>query len=341
MRCEEVVAFVSGRTRWHLLSADLAKYWRRGAAVHVRADGVWELDGGHAAVRSARAAARERIALVRRWAAMWGDPAAIEANRVRLEREREATAERLAAMRRALIHAFPAEKPAAVVLVDVNRHEIATFMGEDINSARAKLAEYDVIAAVGVRALLRALEFEPGVRRLAELGPPQKTTQLNRWGRTLKITTELLVQGSCGIGRPFEGETVLWRYLREGTDAKLRRRLEADAKSLYALYQYGRLHGTIRLRWGFLNESLPAPWVHRDEHRLSDLIRRAQEIGASREVVVDSAPGWAQPWSRVQRVYVRAQEQGWRPWLVDEHGWRIDEADIQLARVARADRGEE
>jgi hypothetical protein len=45
----------------------------------------------------------------------------------------------------------------------------------------------------------------------------------------------------------------------------LHRRLEADAKALLALYQYGRLHGAVRLRWGFLDEMIPAPWVHRDE----------------------------------------------------------------------------
>ena len=56
---------------------------------------------------------------------------------------------------------------------------------------------------------------------------------------------------------------------------KLRRRLEADAKSLLALNQYGRLHGAVRLRWGFLDEMLPAPWVHRDEPMLHDLMKQA------------------------------------------------------------------
>ena len=49
-------------------------------------------------------------------------------------------------------------------------------------------------------------------------------------------------------------------YLRDGANTKLRRRLEADAKSLFALYQYGRLHGGVRLRWSFLDEMLPGPW---------------------------------------------------------------------------------
>jgi hypothetical protein len=335
---EGVLAFVRVRSRWSLLSAESAQYWRRGAAVRVRENGSWELDSGHAALPSARQAVRERIAIVRRWAQLRPDPAVIEADRKRFERERDANAERLARMRRVLIRGFPAQKPAAVVLADVDRREIATFMGEEITAARSKLAEYDIIAAVDVRGLLRALKFEPGARRLAELGPPQKTWQLNRQGRTLRITTSLLVQSSCGIGRPFADDTVLRRYLRDGDDSRLRRRLEADARSLFALYQYGRLHGAVRLRWGFLDERLPAPWIHRDEHTLHDLIRRAHEIGAPLDVVIGRAPGLEDPWSRAQRVYVRAQEQGWRSWLVDEQGYWIDAADIQLARLAGADR---
>ena len=172
------------------------------AAVRVRDDGLWELDREHDAVRSARQAVRERIATARRWAERRPDPAVIEANRRHFERKRRAHAERLARMRRILIHAFPARQPEAVVLVDVGRREIATLMSEEIAEAKEKLADYDIIAAVEVRKLLRALHFEPGGRQLAELGPPQKTRQLNRRGRKLRITTSLLVQGSCGISLP-------------------------------------------------------------------------------------------------------------------------------------------
>ena len=155
-----------------------------------------------------------------------------------------------------------------MVLVDVAERGLDTFVGDKIEGAVEKLAAYDLIAAIDVRALLRTLRFEPGNRRLGELGPPQKTRSLNRSGRTLKITTSLLVQGSCGISRPFGDPKKLREYLAGGEVAKLRRRLEADAKSLYAIYQYGRLHGSVRLRWGFLDEHLTVPWVHRDEMNL-------------------------------------------------------------------------
>jgi hypothetical protein len=333
MRPEDVVAFITDRGGSSRLSADSAKYWRRRAAIRVRDDGLWELDPGHDALRSARQAVRERIESARRGARQRIDPAVAEANRKHFERKRKAHAEELARMRRVLIHALPAGKPKAVALVDVARREIATFVGDEIGKVTRLLAGYEIIAAVGVRALLRALDFDPGERRLGELGPPQKTKRLNRAGRTLKITTSLLVQGSCGIARPFGDEKKLLEYLCEGKHAQLRRRLEADAKSLFALYQYGRLHGSVRLRWGFLDERIPAPWVHRDEPTLYELKRQALDLGVPIEVVAGSAPGWTDPWSRVRRMYVKSEEGGWRSWIVDEDGYLIDEDEIQLARL--------
>jgi hypothetical protein len=173
--------------------------------------------------------------------------------------------------------------------------------------------------------------------RLAELGPPQKTRQLNRRGRTLAITMPLLVQGSCGISRPFGDPRTLREYLHAGADTKLRRRLEADMKSLFALYQYGRVHGAVRLRWGFLDEMLPAPWVHRDEPTLHDLLKAAYQRGVPLDVVVGSAPGWADPWARARRAYPAADAWGWPSRLADEDGYEIPRAEVQLARLAAGD----
>ena len=331
---EDVISFVSARSRWSPITARSADYWRRGSAIRVREDGCWELDPDHDALRSARQAVIDRIETHRRWATLQPDPAEIETNRKRFEREREARAEEFGRMRRVLIHAFPARKPAALVLVDVAERGLDTFVGNEITGAVEKLAAYDLIAAIDVRALLRALRFDPGDRRLGELGPPQKTRTLNRSGRTLKITTSLLVRGSCGISRPF-GDAKKMREFLDGRElTKLRRRLEADAKSLYAIYQYGRLHGSVRLRWGFLDEHLTVPWVHRDEEKLYHLKDQSYRRGVPLEVVVGSAPGWADPWSRAQLAHVEKERDDWRSWLVDEYGSVIPEDEIQLARLS-------
>jgi hypothetical protein len=334
MEPADVISFVSARGQYSPLSVDSAEYWRRGAAVRVQADGLWEINPDHDALRSARQAVIDKIETARRWAHMRTDPAVAAANRRHFERKRKAHAEEFAGMRRVLLHAFPTKKPEILALVDVAQREVMTFTGDEIVDAKRRLADYEIISAIDVRQLLRALGFEPENRRLGELGPPQKTRTLNRRGRTLKITASLLVQGSCGIGRPFGDEKKMRQYFEDGKLTKLRRRLEADAKSLYALYQYGRLHGYVRLRWGFLDEHLPAPWVHRDEMTLYNLKDQAHERGVPLEVVVGSAPGWADPWSRLQRVHVQKEPEGWRSCLVGDNGYVIDEDEIQLARLS-------
>lgn len=330
---EDVLDFVDTRAAPTQLTRDAALYWRRGAPVRARDDGRWELDREHAAVRSARLAIRERIEMSRRWAEQRPDPSVLAAQRNRVEREREAHAEQLARLRRVLVYAFPANQPEAVVLLDPEKREITTRIGDELASVREALADYDLIAALDVRTLLRALHFEPGQRRVAELGPAQKSMQLNRRGRTLKITTTLLIQGSCGIQHPFGDPAILRGYLRDGEATKLRRRLEADAKSLFALYQYGRLHGTVRLRWGFLDERIPAPWVHRDEPTLWRIKERAFELGVPLEIVEGSAPGWSDAWARARQVYARKGSDRWRVWLVREDGSIVDDEEVQLARL--------
>jgi len=332
MSGDDVIAFVSARSRWSALRPESAQFWRSGAIV-VREDGVWELDRNHEVVRSTREAVRKRVSDVRRWAAMRPDTVAMEAHRQRIERERDAHAHELAAMRRVLVHASPATRPRAIALVDVGARKVTTFLADEITPALQRLSEYDIIGAVNVRALLRELGVAPGTRRLAELGPPQKTRQLNRRGRTLTITTALLVQGSCGISRPFGDEPTMREYFRSGAHSRLRRRLEADAKSLYALYQYGRLHGCVRLRWGFLDEMLPAPWVHRDESTLYHLLKEAHERQVALEVVVGSAPGWADPWARARRAFAATDAWHSPSLLADEQGYEIPRADVQSARL--------
>lgn len=171
-------------------------------------------------------------------------------------------------------------------------------------------------AVLGVE-LLEALGFLFGARR----------------GRTLQITAEMLIQSSCGIGRPLAPES-LRAYLAAGEDTKLRRRLEADVKSLHALHEYGRLHHMVRLRWGFLDERLPAPWVHRDEPYLGELMKQALAVGSKLEVVIGTAPGWADPWARAVLARVVQGERPWERFLVDDTGMHVRNEEVQLARLA-------
>lgn len=332
----EVLSFLEALGTRHLLSASSARYWHRGSALRVGEDGRWEIapgDQAQQALRSARAAVRTLVERIRLREARRPDPEEVRARFQEWEQQREAHGAELARLSRVLIHGFPAGAPKALVLLDVGARQLSTFLGPELDLARRELDRFEVIAGVEVRALLRALDIEPGARRLAELGPPQKSRRLNRRGRTLKITTELLIRGSCGISSPLGDERKLKEYLRNGQITKLRRRLEADAKALYAYYQYGRLHGAVRLRWGFLNKMISAPWVQRDEPVLGDLKKRAYEQDRPLEVVTGSAPGWAEPWSRARSCWVEKDERGWSYLILDEDGFPIDEREVQAARI--------
>jgi hypothetical protein len=150
----------------------------------------------------------------------------------------------------------------------------------------------------------------------------------------LKITTAMLIQGSCGIGRPLGDDTKLRGYLHAGQTTQLRRRLEANAKALFALHAYGRLHGAVRLRWGFLDEMFPAPWHHYDEPTLHTLMREAHTDRVAIEAVIGAAPGWEQPWSRAVHLAVDQGRHAYEFFLVDPDRGVVDARDVQLARLA-------
>lgn len=327
----EVVERLSALTSRHVLRPESAGHWRAGAAIAADERGVWTLDRGHSAVRATRAAVRQRVEVERRRRAVGPDPAVIATLERRREAERAARAAELARLKRVLVWAAPATRPAGVTLLDAETREFTTLLAGDVATAASLLDDYDFIAAANVRPLLRVLGFDPGRRRLAELGPPQKSIRLNRRGRTLRITLPMLVRGSCGIARPFGDPTTIARYVASGQTTRARRRLEADAKSLFAYYQFGRLHGWVRLRWGFLDERLPAPWVDRAEPTFYELLRQAHETDRELEIVTGSAPGWENPWSRAGRCIV--VHTGWDYHLIGDDGGEIDERDVQLARL--------
>lgn len=336
MRPTDIASFIDQRTRHHRFDATKEPYARNGRVVAVEADGRWSIVPDiEEDLRSMRRAVRAQLKSARLRADRGPNPVIAAARRAAVERERRENVEQLARLSRALLVGFPTKAPRAVALLDVRGHAIETFVDEELERLRERVASFDLLGAENVRGLLRALDIGAEGKRLAELGPPQKRMTIDQRGRTLAITNTLLVQGSCGISRPFGDAKKLRGYLKRGESTKLRRRLAADAKSLYALYEYGRLHGTVRLRWGFLDTLLVARWVHRDEPTLHDLKRSALESGRALEIVAGSAPGWAEPWSRARRArVVGAPPRDFLggPAIVDATGM-VDDHDIQRARL--------
>ncbi len=332
---EAVVAQVAARTAHSVLSTVEPQFGRKRSAIQVLEDGRWDVVPGHRALPLAREALRDRLEMVRRWEGSRPDPAAFEARQRANERRRAAHADELAQLRRALVHGFPAQDPLVVVLVDVAERKLETFVGLQLNTLRARLEGYDVVAGLGVRTLLRSLGLPWDRWRLVELDPPQKSLTLGS-GRVLKLTTDMLIRGSCGIARPLGDPKKLRDYVRRDQISRLRERLEADARALFAYHQYARLHGAVRLRWRNLDEMFRVPWVHWDEPKLRDMLRDALVSGAEIDIVAGAAPDWSNPWAGAVRCQVFPDVHS-RPRLVEAGVWVYDDRDVQWARVVEED----
>lgn len=302
--------------------------------VKVRADGRWEIaDDADGALRSMRKAVRALVQERRGWAARHAPNPDVAAA---YERERARQRAIHAGLSRAVLVTFPTERPVAAALIDVGAHQLDTFVGDaELATLRDRLARFDVVAALDVRAALRGLGVAPGAQRLAELTPPIKTRHLSATGHTFPVTAAVVITSSCGLPDPLSLPTRLAALVDANDHAGLRRRLASDARALFALYSYGRLRGLLRLRHGVIDEMLPAPWAHGDEVKLVHLMQQASAMGEPLEVVVGRAPSWDDPWGRAQAARVVAIDR-WRFSLMSKEGRFIDEDEVQAARLTVA-----
>ena len=129
--------------------------------------------------------------------------------------------------------------------------------------------------------------------------------KLNRRGSMLRVTPELIIQSSLGLSHALGVPSKLEKGLRDGNLGKVFRRLHADLKALWRLYEYGCLHGSVRLEWGFLREWRGVGWNVGRLPRIDEVIEEAEEEGHLLEAVLGrNAPGWKDPWSRAVRFRV-------------------------------------
>jgi hypothetical protein len=210
-------------------------------------------------------------------------------------------------LKRALIHAFQVDGAmVGVTLLDFDQRSLSTVFGEGLSAIPAKLTEYSVIVGIRPRDILLELGVSDMVAwRLIDLAHHPKSKQLNKRGRKLAITTELLITSSTGISKPLGDAKKMRTYWEQGNVGMLTKRMESDIKSLYAFYRYGALHNGIRLRWGFLDERFLAEWSIPSEPSLYEILRERLKSGEPIEFVRGSAPGWKDPWSRVKRAIVK------------------------------------
>ena len=309
----------------------------RGRMVREGPGGAFTLVAGPEELRSLRRDLRRLVRPLAERAANEAESLArAEAREAHYQARREREVVEAAALRRAIVRGLPAGAgPEAVGVLDIAKREIRVFSPVEAAAVISVLECYDLLMGLDIRGLLHALGADPDRWQLADLGPPQKTWRLNRAGRVLRLTPDLLIHGTTGVSRPLADPAKVREYVASGDRRRLVRRLEADLKSLHAFYRYGILHSGVRLRWGFVDAMLHAPWFQPGDQSLVDVLRDAAKRGVPVDLVVGSAPGWENPWARARRVFVHARE---GEWLLVEGAANelpmIPVADVQAVRAA-------
>ena len=216
MRVDEVEGVLAGMTRYRSpFAADRVRFWRS-TLVALDGDGRLTLDRNSPDLGVMRRAVRKlaRPVLIQharheQWLKLREERDAVLA----VERQRQA--QKIALLRRAVIRAVPeTEAPGAVALAAIGTRSIRTFVGGELAGVVDVLAEFDVLIGLHVRETLHGVGVDPDRWRLVDLKPPQKSRRLNRRGRTLQISPELLISSTTGISRPLGDPAVGER--REG-----------------------------------------------------------------------------------------------------------------------------
>ncbi len=236
--------------------------------------------------------------------------------------------------KRAIIHGFYVdEQLVATTLLDINQRSIETSHSETVLSIANKLKQYSVLIGLNPRRVLDGLGIKDVLPwRLIDLAHHPKSKQINKSGRKLSITTEMLITSSTGISKPLGDSVKMRDYYRNGKQSALTKRLESDAKSLFAFYSYGSHHNSIRLRWGFLSEGYLAEWGVPGEPSLYDFLKQKMTTGEPIEFVRGSAPGWSDPWSRGKIGVVKAMNHRDVELLINDEYVVVPREEFQAVR---------
>ncbi|HOC17939.1 MAG TPA: plasmid pRiA4b ORF-3 family protein [Vicinamibacterales bacterium] len=168
--------------------------------------------------------------------------------------------------RRAFLHVVVLDRIArAAAVIDVARRELRSFIGSALREVPAHLEGYDFLAGLDLRPSLRALGLDPDRWWLAELRPSQRTFRPAGTGRALPVELRSIVQATTNRrGAPANPKE--WKSLLTGrSPARLEARLARDADALFALYEYGSLHGGVRMRRRQGEALLPVSWSMRGD----------------------------------------------------------------------------
>jgi hypothetical protein len=240
------------------------------------------------------AAPRLRASADRRELAVWR----LERERQRVEEER-GLMEQARRSRRALLHVVPPGQPArAAAVVDLDSRDVQVFMGDNLLALAARLEDFDFLTGVDLRISLRALGLDPERWLFAELRPVQRTFRPAERS-PVPVTLPAVVQATTGVARVPADAATWGRLLDPKRLQDVAGRLAAEARALCLLYEYGALHGGVRVRSRPGDRLLPVAWGLRGDPDMHSVLDAAMRARVPVDLVIGAPPDSADPWKYV------------------------------------------
>jgi Plasmid pRiA4b ORF-3-like protein len=238
------------------------------------------------------------------------------------------------AVRRAVVHVVASEDgvPRAAAVVDTAAREQRLFIGEALSELPAHLEAFDFLAGVDLRPSLRSLGLDPDRWWLAELRPTQRTFRPSD-REAVAVRLPAVVQATTDKAR-VPADPRAWKSLFAARSTRrVEARLAEEAQALFALFQYGALHGGVRVRRRAGERLMPVAWSMRGDAQFGDIIDAATRHWLPVQIVVGRSADLADPWPLARSVTIVERD---RHLLYVREGSdvrSIDPADIRACRL--------
>ncbi len=198
---------------------------------------------------------------------------------------------------------FDGQKLLSAVVLDPDTRQFGYFV--DAPSLAKDLGYRDFILGLDPRADFERIGFTPSERSVLDLTPPCGARRLAN-GRVKEFSANDVIRMTLGVPRPLEDQRK-HRDLFNGPGHKkvwILKRLKRDVKVLWNFYEYGCLHGFVRLHWRQLNELYAVFWDPGRQPTMSEILEEGRRAGKAVDVVIGHPPSWDDPWEGSFRVNV-------------------------------------
>jgi hypothetical protein len=319
----------------------------RGAGVDERAVGLWQSDlvvvGADGMLRLNAASPdvpafrrdirRMASARLRQQAEAEQARASIAQHEVRRADEERRDVEVARRARRALVHIVAVDGVArAAAVIDAAVREQRLFVGDAMSDLPAHLDAFEFLAGVDLRPSLRVVGLDPDRWWLAELRPTQRTIRPSDQ-RAVAVSLQAIVQATTGKrGVPVDANA--WKpLLAARSTTRLANRLEAEAQALFAFYEYGALHGGVRIRRRPGDGLVPVAWTLRGDADLHDIVSASVRHWLPVEIVIGPSAGLSDHWRDATTVTIVERDRD--AYFVRQGGEvrALDPSDIRAIRL--------